>query len=377
MTELAKGTQIPAETIDEIYAWYQFRRVCDNERFQAYFNRELKLLERQYLLLLRSDMTTWDPMVSDYMERQIQADEQGTSKMTVSGSKTGKQTGTKKNDKGGSDTIESESDSHATRTLDTQQDTTGHGALSGTDTVTSNSTREDDLTRKRDENTTRTDDLTSSSKTDRMDNEISDAKTLAGSTPDSSTYGTGGSIGLKAPAEGMPEVLHEIGAPDKLDWKYTSQQSEAVGTSDKVGREVATSTDSGTVTTEGGSTETDSGTVTMNGESATKYGRTSDDTQKVEQTGTIKDATGSTGSVVTKYGSESTDTIDMADSQTSNEEQAGESGKTLDHKERYSGRHEAPPDLLQKAQSYIMNSNSLKWLIRNLEPVFFQVYESW
>lgn len=376
MTELAKGTQIPEETLQAILEWYQYRRVSDNDRFPVFFHRQLAMLERQYLLLLRNDMTSWDPMVADYMERQILSDEAGTSSTTNNGTQSTTRTGDIKHTTSGQDVVDSEGTSGNTRTLKTSSNTEGGSEQSGTDTVTMDSTRKDDLTHTRNTTDTRTDATQSTSMGEGMENEISDNKHLEGVTPDSKTYGTGSSIGLKAPAEEWPAVLHEIGAPEKLDWKYTGGQSEDVHSGDRVSRDSSTTTNTGTVTTTGTGDTKDEGTVKTEGKQSTDYGRNQTDHSETKHTGTIGDEGKSTGKTTTQYGRILTDTHETTDSTKTEGTQTGDTTRKLTQRERYSGRHAAPPELLQKAQAYVTGSNSLKWLIDRLETCFFQVYEA-
>lgn len=377
MTELAAGTQIPAETLDEIYAWYQFRRVCDNQKFPAFFNRQLKLAERQYLLLLRNDMTTWDPMVTEYMERQIASDETGKSSSQNNGTQSTNRSGDITHKTTGEDIVNSEGTSGNTRTLATDIDTHGGYTQSGQDTVKIDSTRTDNLTHERDTTDTRTDNTTSTQNGSGMENEISDNKHLEGATPDSKTYGTGSTIGLKSPVETYPEVSHEIGAPDKLDWKYTGAQSEDVHTGDRVSRDTSETKNTGTVTNKATGSTTDTGTVSTDGEQTTTYGRGQTDNSHTSNTGTIGDKGESSGKTTTQYGRVLTDTHSTTDSTTTAGTQTGNTERNLTQRERYSGRHSAPPELLQKAQAYILGSNSLKWLLSNLETCFYQIYEMW
>lgn len=370
------GTEIPAATLDAIYDWYQYRQVCDNDRFGAYFNRQLRLIERQYMLYLRNDMTTWDPMVVDYMERQIMTDETGTSNLTTTGKTDATKTGDVTHKSSGHDVVDTSGTSDNTRTLNTNATTDGTARQGGTDKVTSNDTRTDDLIHTRNTTDTRSDDTTRTTSSDGMTNDITDNKQLQGATPDSAMYGTGSTIGLLAP-DGMPLVQHDTGAPGKLNWTYVSGQSEAIQSADRVTRDKSQETNTGTVTSTGTGDTTDTGTVTTEGSQDTTYGKTETDHSTVAQTGTIGDEGTTSGKQTTQYGRTLTDTHQLTDTTESTGTQAGGSTKTLNHKERYTGRHETPTELLRKAQQYIIGSNSLKWLLSNLETCFFQIYEGW
>lgn len=46
-----------------------------------------------------------------------------------------------------------------------------------------------------------------------------------------------------------------------------------------------------------------------------------------------------------------------------------------EHKERYSGRHEAPQDMLERAYNYFRTTNALKWLCDKLDRNFTRIVE--
>lgn len=343
-------------------------------------------------------------MVADYMERQILGSSTEEKNETHNGTSTNKQTGDSTRAKSGDDVTTDESSGSNTRTLNTSQNVTGSQTHSGTDKEATANTRTDDLTQTRELDETRTDDLTqtrelSSTRTDNLTetgshessrSDISDSKSLAGGTPDSQTYGTGSQIGLLAP-DGMPLIAHDTGAPGKLDWKYLSTQGENIGLADSVSREKSSKTNGGTVTNSDTGTVTDGGTVTTTqggtlkntgtvgdeGSREITHGHKVDDLTTRTDSGTIKDEANTGGTTTVKYGSTVTDTKNLTDTRTENGTVSGHTGVESDHRERYSGRHKAPPELLKMAQEYIVGSNAVKWLFRQLEPCFFELYESW
>ena len=101
---LDEGYTFP-DIVDEgtqqaITDWFFYRRVCDNEKFIPFFDREIKLAFPQYMQLLRIDPTvsSYDWLVSDYTERLLRRGtivESGQNVMT-SVARTGTDTGTVK-----------------------------------------------------------------------------------------------------------------------------------------------------------------------------------------------------------------------------------------------------------------------------------------
>lgn len=69
------GTGFDDATIQALYEWFQFRELYEPDRFGVYFNRQAKLVARQYLNYLRVEMIEFDPMVTNYIERELKANE--------------------------------------------------------------------------------------------------------------------------------------------------------------------------------------------------------------------------------------------------------------------------------------------------------------
>ena len=67
-------TQIDEATQTAIVNWFQFRKVSDNDKFVAYFQRLLKANEEQYINYLRIQTVQFDPLVTQYMERLLNRD---------------------------------------------------------------------------------------------------------------------------------------------------------------------------------------------------------------------------------------------------------------------------------------------------------------
>lgn len=90
-TELYTGIDIDEATQDLIYDWYQFKTVCDDEKFPVFFRRKLTRCLHQYYQLCRLENSTFDPLVASYHERLTEYS--GLRSETKSGSST--TTGTK------------------------------------------------------------------------------------------------------------------------------------------------------------------------------------------------------------------------------------------------------------------------------------------
>lgn len=87
----ADCTYIDEATQSLLYDWFQFRTVCDDEKFPVFYRRKLMRCEAQYRQLLRLEHSDFDPLVASYHERLTEYN--GLRSETKSGSST--TTGTK------------------------------------------------------------------------------------------------------------------------------------------------------------------------------------------------------------------------------------------------------------------------------------------
>lgn len=356
MARLCAGTQIDSATQAEIFNWYQYRKVCDNDKFPAFFNRQLSLYENQYLAQIRLEMVEWDPLVADYMERQILRATTGSSEATGSAS------GSKSHSGRGGKTI--------TQDTTTRVDTTGSntGVM---DDVTSSSTEGQTVGHATDNKqeetsgtkTSITDGTTSSNTTGQAQSQSSDHaqatgdnQALAGSTPDSALY----------PASGFPEGLA---------WRYASAQNESKSATDTQ----STHTDNSQNSSQTAGTDHRSTTDTTENETDTynvhnETTSTSSDTDGTEH----KTLSETNQSQTTGRGTGQTIEQDNSSSAETNRSSSFENksnAENEDTRERYTGRHASPQELLNAARNYIRKTNAFEWLLNHLDNVFLMVYD--
>lgn len=211
---LYDGTKLEDDDVtqDAILEWFFYRKVTDNNRFLKYFRRALNVYENQYYNLLRIETTDIDPLVSNYLERQILRRGTGTTtdsnNLTVSGTTSGRST------------------------------TTGTGTGGSTTTTRGTGT-----------NTGTTDTTTT------------DSGTTSGTT----------SNNMKHKHGETPQAASSTGGGMALDWSYLSNQDEEENTGTNSGTSSGTSRTQGTTgdtsTTEG--TATTTSTDTSNAETVT------------------------------------------------------------------------------------------------------------
>ena len=176
-----------------IFDWFQYREVCDNEKFNVMFNRVLNQSMRKYNELLRiqpgqpftidgvTHYVTYDWLIQNYRESLTQGSVSGT----TSGTKTLEKTG------GGSDT----ETTRTTGTVVTDNDT------SASNTRTYNEETQTDI-----------------------DRDISNSSSSSGSSSDNDM-----SLG-KASPQSVSYAGATSGMPSHLDWSYPGSQAESKST---------------------------------------------------------------------------------------------------------------------------------------------------
>lgn len=79
LTQVYADTTIDEATQSLLYDWFQFRTVCDDEKFPIFYRRKLMRVERQYQQLIRLELSDFDPLVASYHERLTQTQDNSTS----------------------------------------------------------------------------------------------------------------------------------------------------------------------------------------------------------------------------------------------------------------------------------------------------------
>ena len=202
-----------------ILDWFQYREVCDDEKFPTFFERTLRMSMRKYNQLLRIEpgqllefedgvtrTVNYDWLIQNYREKlnhnvsNTDSAETTTSSNTVS--HTINETDSKNTHMTGTDETDRDLSNSNTRTDNTTSETESSGTSSGT--------------------------------------ESADAKSLAKAAPQSASYVNGAS-----------------GFPTTLDWTYPGQQSEnkSDGTSSGTTHDETETHNTGTVSNSGSGSE--------------------------------------------------------------------------------------------------------------------------
>lgn len=376
LEELFNGVNVDAATMEAIEDYFYFYRVCDNDRFVRYFRRIANLYLGQYLQYLRIETTEFDPMVADYMERELKR------VASVIGSDTGKNTGTRTNSSSGSSTdattnggtVKTVVDGTNKTTHDTKDTTTASDSDKTTTEGTNLETRNLSGTR----DVTVNDDTTTNT-------EVEKEETLTHGTKVSAT----GESGHRAMHSELPPTgitANEGGTfpgEDGFNWKYPTTQDEnrdnSESVTDTTGTETTEGTDKGKTVVDGSvvtdEDTTDTGTVNTATNTETKHSKSGN--SETVKTGTDTTDTDSETTVTDSRTVNVTGTS-SAQSSESNESET-EHNTTTDtdarDRERYSGRHASPQELLDVARRYILKTNAFEWYCGKLSACFMTVLD--
>lgn len=321
--ELFNGTEYDEATQDAIIFWYGERQICDDVLFERYFKRLLNAIHDQYINYLRIQTVKIDPLVSDYMERLVKDAAEGSTSSTTT------REGTAVTD--GSSTTKNDTTSTTDGTNTGTIKSVGGGTSSETVAEANGGTVKNTGTTKNE------------NKVDGNSSSMTDGETKQNNMSANSDI-------PQSPAN------NDGTFPENLNWMYQSGQNQQKNTGIDKTRVTENHLDTTT------NTQTDDTTTTTAGEAnRTASGETTNDnTTTNDLKNTSKTVVGGSGSktekvTVTNNGNDSTQ---------------GTTRNTNEHKEQYSGRHEAPQDLLNRCRSYILQTNAFMWLVSQLQECF-------
>lgn len=380
-----------------VYDWFQYREVCDDDKFPTFFKRKIAEDYPRYMELLRVEPghAHYDWLVSMYRELEntktgtVDSTENRTLSSQGSRNNTTTRTGTstaevsQTEQKRGTDTVVTD----GTETLNTQD------ALTGTETLNRTGTQ----------NTVRTPNLSGSlndTKTTTRGQAIETAtQGTTGSTEASDRYGATDAVHvdkiLPQESGGISRSSASIGnygVPELtgMNWQYASNAAEDTSKSAETAGRTSSGTNQQTTTVTpltGSDQETlarttsESGTettgVTNNLQDQTTY-----NTQR-NRTGTIDNDV----SEQTTYNSDKniegtsekniTDNSTLAGTNTGSSTEAGTRNVESDvtTHDRYTGRDKAPAELLKEAVQYIKSTCAWEWMYNQLNVCFLATYD--
>lgn len=431
-------TTIPDALQEALLEWYQYREVADDEKFETWYLRHLNRDYPRYAQILRIEagVSQYDWLVQNYKEQQhyytgqtqeetnrtLDRETLGTATDTGNTSKTLATTG---------------SDTTATtygKTLTTNNQTTDGGGITTTRTLNTSDVHSGTLTRQDTLNVDRTDKLTDTRKTNtyggytdtttdgRTTTDTTNIETVGGDNSTRSTVGWNTvnqktlekanpmsisySTGVAEPVGGNDPAGNTATAGGTLDWATPSAQAANFGKN--TNGETVTEHQGHIQNTTTRSIDGDTSTTRNNDETIQHSGGTETkhtgneqhnvvdtDARSVSHSGDVTDSKildtiGTESGTQTAGGVDSTTrtlgttqtttgTGTSTNSTTGTETTAEDSGRLSQRdslsQDIYTGRHDDPATLLQKAASYIMTTNAFEWLCKQLDVCFIGVYD--
>lgn len=299
--------------------YFRFREICDDEKMDVFFWRDLNIYANKYKALVRVETIDFDPMVNRYFESEFTHASSGSNNEVASVENIieslSSNTGNSRNDAHNIGTTNNTTDN--TSTSETNGITSSDGSVIGS-TDTSGQT------------------TVNSSGTTTVDNTTKSANKEA----PMNAAGAGGTTGKL----------------NNLDFTYATAYSQTDGNSETSSQDTST-------------TATQSNTDTS---TSTHTSDTSDTTtESVGQTvsaGESENTSVTTDSFTNENASNTT-------SSTSNSRTSNNSGNERS-RNRYTGREGlTPQQAMALASDYLMNySTAFKWLCNNLEKNFISLY---
>lgn len=333
--------QLVSEYLDlataySVYDQFCLRRINEIEEiagvnvWELHLKNQLRLISEQYKQYLRVETTQIDPLVTQYMERQVLSTRRGT------------QTTTLNHSNARTDNLSISSTGSSTPGVVETRRTVGQSTSGGTDNTDTGETL--DRTSKETRDTTRTDNLQDQTTYDTTNETTSDSRAMNSQLPQSVSYSSGGTSS------------RDSGLPGSMDWTVATAQQENDGTQ--------TVTNEGTETTGHTGTSKDTGTITT-----TESGSPTGYNRNTYSGTTDNDVT----ETVTKTGSDAqtrTDTHTGTQTLTTTGTDTVGNDQDDNTRERLTGRTGSPQELLEAARTYILRTNAFEWLCDRLNENF-------
>lgn len=353
--DMLQAGAIDEATIGSIYDWFRFRTICDDERFDVFYGRQLELVLPRYYKLLRLETTDFDALVSVYRERQVS--DSRTSSETSETTET--HTGT-------------ETDAYTSSVIRTPDLTE---AASGT--LSEESTRTPDITVAESSSTSNETERTPNLTVQDSGSNTSTTETDTSSTSSSESEGESDNVNRSVSKQNPQSISYAAataGEIPTLDWQYPTTQAQ----SDAHNTNSSESSGSNTSSSDSETNGTTTNTQTTTGTDTTESTGSASNTQHT--TGTEENERESnTQNIVTNTG---TETISEASNDTKGKSLSidGDVDKSNSseglRQEIYTGRDGlTPQEALREAMSYVKISSAFEWLKENLEIVFVSVYD--
>lgn len=371
-------------TVEMLKEYFYYREICDDERMDRYFSRTINICRDKYNQLLRIESASWDPLVSNYFERELSLTADGV----VNGSANKNSTVTHRfgevdttihemhvhdnheDHKDGSSDYHNDDTERVTDDGEMSRNNSGNSGghsytNSHNNSTTNTNNHSDTLTESTNSNDTHTE--------DHKDTDVS--TTTKGATKAAPMNASGVGVTGKGKLTGLDFEYASSYTQTDVDTHQSEDDendvhSEGGGTDHTVTSGNGTTTNNGsgdsTTTHDNSSSSSESGSnynLRVGTYGTTHHGETGENSSGFNQ----EDRSGFD---TRSKGGANYDIVDGSDTNntlTKNNE--------LTH-ERYTGRNGVlPQDALASATNYLMNySTAFQWLCNKLEPCFIGIF---
>ena len=348
--------RIPEFLQNALYDWFQFREVCDDEKFPVFFTRLLNRDYDQYEQILRIEpgVANYDWLVQEY--RELQNYVNGKIEKTASGSiETGGE------------------DSHTTEYGKTVTHTGGHSITDGT-TVVNGSDATTDTRQK-----VTTGGWTDTNTDGRTITDTQNIQTIGGDDSTTTTRGWNSTNQKQLQKQNPMSISYtggvaepatsgtEVNAGGSLDWTTATAQGANFGRDDN-GEEVTNHQGHIQTQNQRQTTGTNQDVRAYNSLTETNSGGVTHTINKTE-TRNYEDID---SLELTDGGS---DTTSGSSSSSTSKSESGEVSDERLQQQIYTGRHEDPATILKRAANFILHTNAFEWLQNQLEVCFMGIYD--
>lgn len=384
---------IPQDLQGVIYDWYQYRYVCDDEKFPVFFTRLLLKDYRQYEQLVRIEpgVAEYDWLVSQYKELQRENTDNETNVVSTEGNTATAETTSQEKDgtltktynltDAGTNTRASENEVNVTETIERDDTRTINGQDTKTLNLTDVTAKETSDSKVIDKDTSRTDvtdndtSRTDVTDTDTSNTSLNDAKSVARSLPmSSSAVGTDSNYNVVSldwgTASGQNQTTTRESGTGTVDTTVTSTGTNDTTLNSDIAEdttETLTGSEDITLTKTGTEGNVNTGTDVLDSDEQKTRQETSEggytDTLNKTKTGTETDVNDET-----VEGSKNI-SVDKTEETTNTKTGSGRIREIM------TGRNDQIALMLENAKQFIANTDAWDWLRHELDEVFMGVYE--
>ena len=386
--------------------WFDFRQVCDDDKFEVFFRRQLNLYYSKYLEMQRIEpgYAHYDWLVNQYLEVQrkntgssensANSTNNATNNLTITNNLTNKteNSGSDSNQQNITNHVSNTTTSESSNTLTNSGKDTGSNSGTNSSNLTTTNNLEDKnstiITNKNNQTQTNSSTSSDKNKTTVVGSELNDMRNVSKNLPLTSS-----NIGHQDFNLGnQEETIVTVNQIVNLDFTEGTTQAEASSTTGSLSNQNSLNTGNSLSTisytgepdkNETNATYTKTGTVTNSGSDTSSstneinYGKV-ENSEGNNSTDFTEDSTNSLSNTI-NYGkietATNTGTVgNSGNSSNTSEEKSTSKNENLEQMQQ-TGRSGNIAEILAESYEFIKGSPAFLWLKSKLEEVFLGVYD--